>query len=109
MPSQNKAAARALRILGLFASEVPSHKTISVSRALGLTKNGVYRSLETLVHQGYLVRDATGTSYELGPGIVQLRSPRWHTPEIRALCRPFMEQPSEMTGESVHLLVPSGH
>lgn len=108
LPSQNKAAARALKILSFFASESPFHSSIALSRKLGLTKNSVYRCLETLVHLGYLVRDATGTRYELGPGIVQLRSPRWQTPEIRALCRPFMEKLSEMTGESVHLLVPSG-
>lgn len=108
LPSQNKAAARALKILSFFASENPIHSAIALSRELGLTKNSVYRCLETLVHLGFLVRDATGARYELGPGVVKLQSPRWQTPEVRALCRPFMERLSELTGESVHLLVPSG-
>ncbi len=108
MPGHNKAAARALHILSLFASDNPSYSTATLSKQLGLTKNSVFRCLETLAHQGYLVRDATGARYELGPGIVQLRSPRWEAPEIRSLCRPFMERLSELTGESVHLLVHSG-
>lgn len=108
-PSQNKAAARALKVLSYFASESPVHSSIELSRKLGLTKNSVYRCLETLVHVGYLVRDASETRYELGPGVAQLHSPRWQAPEVRALCRPFMEQLSEMTGEAVHLLVPSGN
>lgn len=108
-PSQNKAAARALKVLSYFAAESPVYSSIDLSRKLGLTKNSVYRCLETLVHVGYLVRDASETRYELGPGVAQLHSPRWQAPEIRALCRPFMERLSEMTGEAVHLLVPSGH
>lgn len=108
-PSQNKAAARALKVLSYFASESPVHSSIELSRKLGLTKNSVYRCLETLVHVGYLVRDVSGSRYELGPGVAQLHSPRWRAPEIRALCRPFMERLSEMTSEAVHLMVPSGH
>jgi IclR family transcriptional regulator, KDG regulon repressor len=105
---ENKAAARALKILSFFASENPSYSTSALSKELGLTKNSVFRCLETLVHQGYLVRDATGTRYELGPGVMQLRSPRWETPEIRAIARPFLDRLSEMTGETVHLLAHSG-
>jgi DNA-binding IclR family transcriptional regulator len=108
VPGENKATARALKILSFFASENSSVSTSALSKELGLTKNSVFRCLETLVYQGYLVRDATGTRYELGPGIVQLRSPRWETPEIRAIARPFMEQLSELTGETVHLLARSG-
>jgi len=108
MPGQNKATARALDILSLFAAENPSYNVATLSRQLGLTKNAVFRSLETLVHRGYLVRDATKTRYELGPGVVQLRSPRWENPEFRALCRPHMEQLADLTGQSIHLLVHAG-
>ena len=46
-----------------------------------MTKNMVHRALATLVDQGFLVRDASGTRYELGFG-VPLQSPYFPAPDF---------------------------
>jgi DNA-binding IclR family transcriptional regulator len=105
---QNKAAARTLEILSVFASSGPARSAAGLARQLDITRNSAFRCLETLRHQGYLVKDPSGQRYELGPGITRLRSPRGESPDIHALCRPFMERLSEAANQSVHLLVHSG-
>lgn len=64
-----------------------------------------HRSLSTLLEQGYLVRDASGTRYELGYRVLDLNAGQVQELDLRELCGPAMRRLHELTGESVFLSV----
>jgi DNA-binding IclR family transcriptional regulator len=70
-PDVNKATVYILRVLSAFAADIPSFGVTALSKQLGMTKSMVHRALTTLLDQGYIVRDSTGSAYQLG-----LRRPR---------------------------------
>ncbi|HEY0106206.1 MAG TPA: IclR family transcriptional regulator [Rhizomicrobium sp.] len=106
---QNKATARVLAVLSAFVSRIDrSYGVTELSDALGMTKNMVYRAVSTLVDQGFLIRDASGTRYELGLRILELQSARAREPDMRGLCSPSMHAIYELTGETVSLSVRRG-
>jgi DNA-binding IclR family transcriptional regulator len=105
----NKATARVLLVLGrVAAAESGSYGVSELSRELGMTKNMVYRALITLERHGFVVRDPSGTRYQLGPGVLRFAGgglPDLNLPEI---CAPYMQRMREVSGETVTLAVPSG-
>jgi IclR family acetate operon transcriptional repressor len=106
---QNKATARVLAVLSAFASRLDeSYGVTELSETLGMTKNMIYRAVSTLTDQGFLIRDATGTRYELGLRILELQNPNSREPDLRGLCAPSMQKIYELTGETVSLSVRRG-
>ncbi len=104
----NKATARVLKVLEHLTTGASSYGVSELSRELGMTKNMVHRALATLGRNGYVVRDASGARYRLGPGILLLGAaglPELNLPE---LCAPFMRRMRDLTGETVTLAVPFG-
>lgn len=106
--SHNKATARVLRVLSAFAGSNPSFGVTELSIELGMTKNLVFRALGTLVEQGLLVRDAKGTRYELGYGVVRLIDRNLPPPDFRALAEPYIEELHELTGATVQVAIKIG-
>lgn len=104
-PYRNQATQRVLTVLSAFIGRGTAHGVSELSRALGMNKNMVHRALTTLTDAGYLVRDPSGERYQLGPRILMLRGEDTDEPDIRALCRPFLERLHELTGESVFLAI----
>lgn len=104
----NKATVRTLEVLSAFATDVPSFGVSELGQKLGMSKNMVYRALQTLVNQGYLVRDAEGSRYQLGYRVVELQNPRLPEPDLRALCAPFLQHMHKLSGETVRLCVRAG-
>lgn len=107
-PAGNKAAARVLRLLSRFADEIDSYGVSELSRETGMTKNMVHRALTTLARHGYVVRDETGTRYQLGPGVLRLATAGLPELDLARLCDPYMRRLRDLSGESVTLTVPSG-
>jgi DNA-binding IclR family transcriptional regulator len=106
--SLNKASARILRVLHSFASA--GDKTLGVSElsySLGMTKNMVFRALNTLAQEGLVVRDPRGR-YLIGYGIFDLCPPGLEVPDIRSLCAPYLRRIHELVGETVMLAIPVG-
>jgi DNA-binding IclR family transcriptional regulator len=104
-PYRNQAAQRVLAVLSAFIGRGTAHGVSELGRALGMNKNMVHRALTTLTEGGYLVRDASGERYQLGPRVLALPGEDADEPDIRALCRPFLERLHELTGESVFLAI----
>lgn len=104
----NKATGHVLRVLAEFADGAESFGVTELSRRLGMTKNKVHRALTTLVRHGYVIRDETGTRYELGLRAVHLSSARMRSLDLPALCEPYLERMRELSGETVSLSVPVG-
>ena len=62
---------RALDIIDLFVDRSPELSAIEIAEATDLPRTTVYELLGTLVHRGYLVRDAAGV-YSLGVRALQI-------------------------------------
>ena len=60
----NKGSVRVLEIFSLFAQK-PSWGVTEVSREMGCSKNSAFQALDTLIEEGYLVRDASRQRYQL--------------------------------------------
>lgn len=101
----NKATFRVLGVLSRFIGRRSSWGVTELAEELGLSKNMAHRALSTLLEQGYVVRDASGTRYELGYRLLDLNAGQLQELDIRALCGPTMRQLHELTGESVFLSI----
>ena len=104
----NRATARVLLILSQFAGDSSAHGVSELSRELGMTKNMIHRALKTLARYGYLVRDESGTRYELGPGVLQLGRLGLEPLNLPQLADPYLQRMRELTAETVSLAVRSG-
>jgi DNA-binding IclR family transcriptional regulator len=104
-PHLNQAGAHVLTVLGIFIGRKAPIGVSEVSAALGITKNKAFRALDTLVDRGYLVRDASGTLYDLGWNAMALQPHTDDASDIRTLCRPFMERLHALTKETIYLSV----
>jgi IclR family acetate operon transcriptional repressor len=104
----NRATARVLLILSQFTDGSPSHGVTELSRQLGMTKNMIHRALKTLARYGFVVRDDSGSRYQLGPGVLQLGRLGLDTLNLPKLTEPFLEQMQELSGETMSLAVRSG-
>ncbi len=71
MPRLTPALMRALDIIDLFVDTAPELNAVEIGEATGLPRTSVYELLGTLVHRGYLVRDAAGV-YSLGVRALQI-------------------------------------
>jgi IclR family acetate operon transcriptional repressor len=102
---RNQATSRVLAVLLAFAGHVQARGVAELSRELGMNKNMVHRALTTLTAEGYLIRDASGARYQLGPLLLALPAGASHESDIVALARPALEQLHALTGESVYLSI----
>lgn len=103
----NKATFRVLLVLSEFAGHGKSLGVSELSKRLRMTKNMVHRALTTLVHHGYIVRDTTGTRYELGPRVAEFGGFGLTRLDVPSFCAPFMQRLAEISGETVSLLIPT--
>lgn len=101
---RNQAAQRVLAVLSAFAGPERSLGVTELARRLGTNKNMVHRALATLAGDGYVTRDASGARYQLGYRVLMLAGDEDEF-DIRALCRPALEELHTLTGESVFLSI----
>src|SRR5258708_33928631 len=105
---RHQATQRVLAVLSAFVGPDQGHGVTELARALGTNKNMVHRALTTLTEAGYLARAADGERYQLGPRILELQGGEADEFDIRALCRPFLEELYALTEESVFLSIVVG-
>ncbi|SEE38690.1 transcriptional regulator, IclR family [Rhizobiales bacterium GAS191] len=67
-----QAALLALRILEHLGRERREVGVTALARALETTKSRIYRHLQTLAHEGYIVQPADSERYKVGPRLVAL-------------------------------------
>ena len=66
-------------------------------------KATLYRYMQTLTNQGMLVHDPDRHDYALGVRLLRLAHVAWRQSSLAPLARPFIDQLSVETGETVHL------
>lgn len=99
----NKGTVRVLNALSLFA-EKPTWGVTEISRQLDCAKNSAFQALDTLVEEGYLVRDAGGQRYQLGHRTIDFVGDS-EALDVRSLCHPYLMRLHRLTAESVFLSI----
>jgi DNA-binding IclR family transcriptional regulator len=101
---RNQAAQRVLEVLSCFAGPERDLGVTELALRLGMNKNMVHRALTTLAAQGFVTRAADRTRYQLGYRVLTLAGDD-DAFDIRALCRPALEELHALTAESVFLSI----
>ena len=101
---RNQAAQRVLAVLSAFAGPERDLGVTELALRLGMNKNMVHRALTTLAARGFVTRAADRARYQLGYRVLMLAGDD-DAFDIRALCRPTLEELHALTGESVFLSI----
>lgn len=96
---------RALALLEAVAEGV--HDLEGLSARVGLSRSTAHRLLSTLVRAGYL-RHSSREGYHLGPKLIELGFRAHAGLHLPSLARPYLEELSGATRETVHLGVLDG-
>jgi len=77
-------------------------------RLLGVARSTAHRLLTSLVVHGFAEQDPETRAYRAGGALLQFGLATVRRYDVRAHARPFLEELSERTGETTHLLVLAG-
>lgn len=103
--SPSIAVERALEILETIAQRREGMTNSEISRKLGIPKSSASYILRTLVHRGYLRRDAESGRYRLGLKILSLGRDVQEGLDIADVALPYMRSLVERTQMTAHLAV----
>ena len=71
---------------------------------LGMSNNMIHRALVVLEAEGFVIRAAGAKGYQLGPKILTFAAGLDdESDDVSAICRPYLEELSALSGESVFL------
>ncbi len=96
---------KGLDVLSLFSINQTQLTLKDIQELSGLNKSTAFRVVSTLEHEGYLQRDPVSKAYSPGLKVLQLGFSSIHSIELRKIARPFLEQLSKNTQETVSLCV----
>ena len=101
----NKATVRTLQVLTAVVSRPGSHGVSELATELGMTKTMVHRALATLESEAFIVRDASGSRYQLGYGVLEFAPAETATAGLVDLAQPFLSELNDLTGETITLAI----
>ncbi|OOC62666.1 IclR family transcriptional regulator [Paenibacillus ihbetae] len=76
-----------------------------ISKALGMPVQSVHRILSSLSEHGFVTQDPKTKRYKLGLSIMKYGFLMWDSIMLRTVARPYMEELSRLTKETVYLSV----
>lgn len=100
---------RALKIIDLFDEHNTELKITEISKRLQLHKSTVHSLLKTLMLHGYITQDEESNKYKLGMKFVEKGHLLLQGLDIRTETKPFLQELSERTGQTTHLVILSGN
>lgn len=100
---------RATAILNELAAARSDLGTNEISRRTGINASTISRILATLAAGGLVDHVRSTGRYHLGLGLIRLANAAREGLDIRSLARPYLEELSELTGETVTLSSPGRH
>ncbi|WP_026354885.1 IclR family transcriptional regulator [Massilia niastensis] len=105
----DKTLLKGLAVLEAVAGNDGPPRTIDeLAAQLQLTRSNVHRTLQTLAHAGYVVRDEMSGNYRSTLRLFELGARQVARFDVRKYAPPFMRLLAEQTGETVHLSVLDG-
>lgn len=94
---------KALDVLDAVAAYGRPVRFTELLGASAYPKATLYRFLQTLTRQGMLSFDETLGTYTLGIRLVRLAHAAWSTSSLAPIARPYLDELSTETGETIHL------
>jgi DNA-binding IclR family transcriptional regulator len=103
------AVARAVEVLDALAEARAELGTNEIARRTGINVSSISRLLSTLTSAGLVQHIPSTGRYRLGVRILQLASAARESLDIRTVARPYLEELTELTGETSTLSLPGEH
>jgi IclR family transcriptional regulator, KDG regulon repressor len=75
---------------------------------VGLTRSNTHRTLQTLAHAGYIVKDEASGEYRATVRLFELGARQLAQLDVRKLAQPAMRKLADLSGETVHLSLLDG-
>ncbi|MGH3519044.1 MAG: IclR family transcriptional regulator [Haloechinothrix sp.] len=97
---------RAIAVLDVLADDGVDVGTNEIARRAGINVSSVSRLLATLVEGGLVQHIPSTGRYRLGIRILQLARVARENLDIRAVVRPYLDELTELTGETATLSLP---
>ncbi|CAB3745739.1 IclR family transcriptional regulator [Paraburkholderia solisilvae] len=105
----DKTLLKGLMVLEALAGHEGEPLTIqALATRVGLTKSNAHRTLQTLAHAGYAVRDESSGVYRSTLKLFELGTIQLARLDVRREAAPVMRQLADLTEETVHLSVLDG-
>jgi DNA-binding IclR family transcriptional regulator len=101
--SELKSVRNALVVLELVAAARDLPKVAEVAERAGLPRPTVYRLVQTLVEQGYLLQDPRDGRLAIGYGVLPLAGALLDVHRLRRAALPLMQTLAQTTGKRVNL------
>lgn len=101
----SRTLARGLRVLKCLGGAPEGATVAELAAATGLDRAVLYRLLETLGEDGFVVRDAETRRFHLGVALVELGARAGRSLEVRRIALPAMRALMEQVREAVCLAV----
>jgi IclR family transcriptional regulator, KDG regulon repressor len=102
----DKTLLKGLMVLEAVAQQGGECVTIqTLATQLGLTKSNTHRTLQTLAHAGYAVRDDATGNYRSTLKLFELGAKQLARLDVRRFASSYMRQLAEATQETVHLSI----
>ncbi len=99
---------RGLAVLQAFTPTTPELTLSEIAAALGITRSAAFRSVHTLVTEGYLLPTQAGHHYRLGPSVMRLSYGYHASRELLEVAHPVLEKLRDESDWSTHLGVLDG-
>lgn len=99
---------RGLAVLQAFTPLKPEMTLSGIARELGITRSAAFRTVHTLVAEGYLLSTRDGTHYRLGPAVVRLTYGYHASRELLEVAQPVLAKLRDDHDWSTHLGVLDG-
>ena len=94
---------KALDVLDMVAAAGQPVRFTELLATSAYPKATLYRLIQTLTHQGMLSYDPDRQTYSLGVRLVRLAHTAWATSSLAPIARPYLDELSAETGETIHL------
>lgn len=99
---------RGLRLLQVFTPQRPEQSLSQLARALGITRSAAFRTVHTLVQEGFLLPLPDGRTYRLGPAVLRLSYGYLASRELLEVAQAPLEALRDQHDWSCHLGVLDG-
>lgn len=99
---------RGLAILQLFSPQHPELTLSQLARGVGVSRSAAFRTVYTLVQEGYLLTMRDSQQYRLGPAVLRLGEGFQSSRELLEVAQPALESLRDKLDWSAHLGVIDG-
>ena len=106
----DKTLLKGLAMLEMLTEMGGDARTIeTIAERMQLTRSNTHRTLQTLIHAGYVRRDIRTGGYRSTLRMFEMGSQQLHQLDVRKLAPAFMSKLARETGDTVHLSILDGH